>query len=123
VGELHQVGVAVECTVCHLHKKPRGRDAAPAAANGLCDMSCPGYAEDPQVGELWPGERRHAAWCEAEAGHDHDCAPATELARLRAFATAVRDEFVCVLEGEERPEDHVDDCWRCYAEQAMERVG
>lgn len=45
-----------ECTVCHLRKKPRGRDAAAAMANGLCDSDCSGYRLDPRPGHLWPSE-------------------------------------------------------------------
>lgn len=51
-----KVGIAVFCTVCHLRKKPRGRSAAPAMANGLCDSDCEGYMLEPHVGDLWPGE-------------------------------------------------------------------
>jgi hypothetical protein len=74
--------------------------------------------------------RLHADTCEAEADHPHDCAAATELARLRAFAEAVRDEFACIgrgkaecigLDGDEGS-GHVDDCWHCGAEQALERA-
>ncbi len=46
------------CTVCRRQKKPRGRDAAPAMANSLCDADCPGYGEQPLAGHLWPGESR-----------------------------------------------------------------
>lgn len=45
-----------ECTTCHRSKKPRGRDAGIAAANGYCDSDCPGYYADPQAGHLWPNE-------------------------------------------------------------------
>ncbi len=44
------------CTTCGLPKKPIGRDAPLALANGLCDHECPGYREDPQPGHLWPEE-------------------------------------------------------------------
>jgi hypothetical protein len=67
----------------------------------------------------------HSSFCQADTGHTLDCATATELARLRAFAEAVRDEWQCTLAGEvveEMPADHVDDCWHCYATQALERV-
>ena len=51
-----------ECTVCHLQKKPRGRDVAAAAANGYCDSDCPGYSKPPRPGHLWPSEwREHVA--------------------------------------------------------------
>ena len=52
------VGVAVNCVVCGLRKKPRGRDAPLAMANGLCDHECPGYDRDPEPHDLWPGETR-----------------------------------------------------------------
>jgi hypothetical protein len=68
--------------------------------------------------------RHHADTCEAEADHDDSCQTATELARLRAFAEAVRDEFRCDIEGcgGDEPEDHVDDCWSCAAAQALGRT-
>ena len=53
-----KVGVAIDCTVCHLRKKPRGRSAPLEAANSLCDHECPGYNQAPEPGELWPGETR-----------------------------------------------------------------
>lgn len=52
------VGKSVECAVCGLRKKPWGRSAAVEEANSLCDFECPGYQQDPQVGDLWPGETR-----------------------------------------------------------------
>lgn len=52
------VGVAVNCTVCGLRKKPVGRSAAAEMANSLCDHECPGYYADPKPGCLWPGETR-----------------------------------------------------------------
>jgi hypothetical protein len=66
--------------------------------------------------------RHHADTCEAEADHDDSCGTATELARLRAFAEAVRDEFPCFDDGDPAlvaKDDHVDDCWHCYALQAL----
>jgi hypothetical protein len=62
----------------------------------------------------------HADTCEAEADHPHDCATASELARLRAFAEAVRDEVAC--SGPDLRADHVDDCLHCAAVQALERA-
>ncbi len=53
-----EIGVAVRCNVCGLLKKPVGRSAAPEMANSLCDFECEGYAEEPQPGDLWPGEKR-----------------------------------------------------------------
>lgn len=78
----------------------------------------------------------HADYCEAEPGHALDCATATRLARLTAFAEAVRDEIHCdglpiVLAGAEGLNDqaradleaaHRDDCFHCYALQALEPV-
>jgi hypothetical protein len=80
------------------------------------------------------GARAHTDWCEAEADHPHDCATATQLARLRAFAEAVRDEVHCnglpvvtggiVGLGEQDRADleaaHRDDCFHCAAVQALE---
>ena len=55
---VEDVGVAVDCTVCQLRKKPIGRSAPLEMANSLCDDDCPGYRLDPYPGELWPGETR-----------------------------------------------------------------
>ena len=44
------------CLVCGLTKKPLGRAAPLEMANGLCDLECPGYRQDPQAGHFWPGE-------------------------------------------------------------------
>lgn len=49
-----KVGIYVECEVCGQHKKPRGR-SGPLGAY-MCDRDCEGYSQDPQVGDLWPGE-------------------------------------------------------------------
>lgn len=57
-----KVGVAVSCTYCGLLKKPIGRSAAIAMANGLCYPDCPGYYEEPQPGSLWPGEPEPKWW-------------------------------------------------------------
>jgi hypothetical protein len=53
-----EVGVAVDCKICGLRKKPRGRSAPLEMANSLCDHECPGYNQDPEPGWLWPGETR-----------------------------------------------------------------
>lgn len=53
-----EVGVGVECVVCYLRKKPRGRSAPFEMANSLCDHECPGYTMEPYPGDLWPGETR-----------------------------------------------------------------
>lgn len=66
--------------------------------------------------------KQHTPWCEAEGDHDHDCAAATELTRLRAFTEAVRETFACTAQGEDKRDDHVDDCFHCYADQALERA-
>lgn len=63
----------------------------------------------------------HTDWCEAELDHDHDCSIATELARLRAFATAVQLELACTNEADVALESHVDDCLHCFAGQCLER--
>jgi len=55
-----EVGCSVECAVCHRTKNPRGRSAALEAAIGYCSHDCPGYAQEPHVGCLWPGETRRA---------------------------------------------------------------
>ena len=53
------VGRSVECVVCGRTKKPWRRSAPMELANGLCcDPDCSGYAQDPLVGDLWPGETR-----------------------------------------------------------------
>jgi hypothetical protein len=51
-----KVGISVYCAACGLRKKPVGRSAPLAMANGLCDDDCPGYREEPKPGDLWPGE-------------------------------------------------------------------
>lgn len=48
-------GKYVECTVCHLYKKPHGRDAP---NNNWCDEDCSGYNNFPKPGCLWPGESK-----------------------------------------------------------------
>jgi len=66
----------------------------------------------------------HAEWCEAESDHPYNCATATELARLRSFVEAVRDEFECGASDAQmaRPE-HVDDCWHHGALDALRKPG
>ena len=67
--------------------------------------------------------RTHADTCEAEADHDASCGTATELARLRAFAEALRDEIECIgHDGDEEGTEHADDCWHCGAVRALERA-
>lgn len=66
---------------------------------------------------------RHEPWCDADGAHAGDCRTAVRLARLQAFAEAVRDEFHCTAAGGDASrfdDGHVDDCWHCYAEQALE---
>ncbi len=53
-----EVGVAVECAVCGLRKKPVGRSAPLEIASSLCDHECQGYLQEPHPGSLWPGETR-----------------------------------------------------------------
>lgn len=66
----------------------------------------------------------HSSFCEADTGHALDCATATELAKLRAFAEAVRDEFDCetdkYVSGDPGGCGDVDDCWHCYAAAVLE---
>lgn len=52
-----------ECATCGRRKSPVGRSVPMEAANGYCDWECPGYAQEPRAGHLWPGEleRRMAA--------------------------------------------------------------
>lgn len=62
-------GPLVECRTCGMRKAPRGRSVALEAANGHCGFDCPGYPEEPQPEQLWPGERwgdslGHADWHE-----------------------------------------------------------
>jgi uncharacterized membrane protein len=65
----------------------------------------------------------HAGFCEAEQGHAQDCATATRLARLQAFAEAVRDEFQCTAQQDDLDDaTHLTDCWQCAALQALEPV-
>lgn len=68
--------------------------------------------------------RTHADWCEADHNHLHDCEIATELARLRAFAEAVRDEFTCTTPDAEEDalsEEHNEECWHHAALAALGR--
>jgi hypothetical protein len=44
------------CPVCGLRKQPRGRAAPLEMASSLCNYECPGYAQEPRSGHLWPGE-------------------------------------------------------------------
>ena len=55
---IEDIGVAVDCAVCGMRKKPIGRSAPLEMANSLCDGDCPGYRQDPYPGQLWPGETR-----------------------------------------------------------------
>ena len=50
------IGTAVECRICGLRKKPRGRSAPLEMENSLCSYDCPGYDQIPHIGQLWPGE-------------------------------------------------------------------
>ena len=55
---IEDIGVAVDCAVCGMRKKPIGRSAPLEMANSMCDDDCPGYRQDPYPGQLWPGETR-----------------------------------------------------------------
>jgi hypothetical protein len=46
-----------ECLICGRRKKPYGRDAGAAAANGYCGYDCEGYNQEPKAGHFWPEER------------------------------------------------------------------
>lgn len=48
----------VECKTCGQRKGPLGRSVPMAAANSYCGHDCPGYRQDPQPCDLWPGECR-----------------------------------------------------------------
>lgn len=67
----------------------------------------------------------HADWCEADGAHDYDCATATRLSRLTAFAESVRDEFLCTQPADEDGpcEIHEEDCWHHAALLALARPG
>jgi hypothetical protein len=72
----------------------------------------------------------HADYCEAELHHPHDCATATRIERLRAFAEAVRDEVACAGFVQATLDDrasaavahdaHLTDCLHCAAVEALE---
>ena len=49
-------GQRVECVVCGRYKTPRGR-SGPMESYDCEAGDCPGYRQDPDPGELWPGER------------------------------------------------------------------
>lgn len=61
----------------------------------------------------------HADWCEADSGHLYYCGTATEMARLRAFAESMRDEFTC---DEPADECDPDDCLHHAALAALEKA-
>lgn len=46
----------VDCTVCHLRKKPIGRRPPSSLIGLLCDWDCPGYYQEPHPPHLWPNE-------------------------------------------------------------------
>lgn len=56
-AEVREQGGAPHCAECGMPKKPIGRDAGAAAANGYCVDECPGYRKEPHPGYLWPGEQ------------------------------------------------------------------
>ena len=45
-----------KCTVCGMHKAPRGRSVPMEMSSGYCPYECSGNALDPRPGHLWPGE-------------------------------------------------------------------
>lgn len=78
-------------------------------------------AADALAGGEREAPRSHEPWCEGDGAHPGDCKSATRLARLTAFAESVRDEFECTDHDDVDREAHVDDCWHCYAQQALEK--
>jgi hypothetical protein len=69
-------GVSVDCRFCRRMKKPRGRSAPMALANGLCDQDCEGYEAEPRVGTLW----RNETCADFGFAHSHDGAkPLAEI--------------------------------------------
>ena len=49
-----KVGIAVRCVTCGMTKAPRRRSVP--FGSFLCESACTGFNEDPQPGDLWPGE-------------------------------------------------------------------
>lgn len=76
-----EVGVAVNCTVCRKRKQPIGRDA-PLGSYMCNPHDCEGYRQDPQPGDLWPGETRE------QFGYGSKLAPACEKYREPTLADA-----------------------------------
>ena len=48
------VGIAIYCAQCGHQKKPRGRSQP--IGSDYCNRDCPGWEQEPLVGDLWPGE-------------------------------------------------------------------
>ena len=46
----------VTCAMCKRRKPPIGRDVAAEMSGSYCEHECPGHAQEPRGGHLWPGE-------------------------------------------------------------------
>lgn len=102
-----------------------------AAPGGLFASDCRAILADQRARAASPPPpRKHHDRCEAEADHPHDCATATRLAQLTAFAEDIRDGWThtCPQPGDPPPgpltaEEHdppAVECWPCLAQQALE---
>lgn len=76
-------GSAVACNVCGQRKAPLGRGVP--LGSYLCDRDCPGYAQTPAPGSLWPGESL------AEFGYPKDAAEDDADLRLVLSHPIVRE--------------------------------
>jgi len=47
-----------QCKLCYRTKSPQGRSVPAAMVGDYCSHDCPGYADEPYPGHLWPGELR-----------------------------------------------------------------
>lgn len=65
----------VDCKTCGKPKAPRGRSVAMPAANGYCDLECPGYTEEPTAPHLWSehDDARHYTDPDGWAAHVASC--------------------------------------------------
>ena len=50
------IGTRVVCRTCGYPKAPRGRSVPMEMATSMCSWECPGYDQEPNVGQLWPDE-------------------------------------------------------------------
>jgi hypothetical protein len=51
-----KVGIAIYCTTCRRMKCPRGRSQPIYASYCESLGYCPGWEQEPKVGDLWPNE-------------------------------------------------------------------